>query len=101
MLEIYQELTNLMQKGGRAVLATVISSEGSAPRNAGAKMLMRSGTSYANSCVSALTAPILEYRDVEYQPPRKKVSVGIVNKYRTTIRSPLKAYRGFIFHKGM
>lgn len=41
MFEIYQELTNLMQKGGRAVLATVISSEGSAPRNAGAKMLIK------------------------------------------------------------
>ncbi len=41
MLDIYKELANLMQKGGRAVLATVISSEGSAPRNAGAKMLIK------------------------------------------------------------
>jgi xanthine dehydrogenase accessory factor len=41
VLEIYQELTNLMQKGGRAVIATVTSSEGSAPRNAGAKMLIK------------------------------------------------------------
>ncbi len=41
MLEIYQELTNLIQKGGRGVLATVITSEGSAPRNASAKMLIK------------------------------------------------------------
>lgn len=46
MLEIYQELVNLMSKGERAVLATVISSRGSAPRRAGAKMLIKSdGTS--------------------------------------------------------
>lgn len=46
MLEIYQELSNLMAKGGRAVLATVISSRGSAPRKAGAKMLIKEdGTS--------------------------------------------------------
>lgn len=41
MVEIYQELSNLMAKGGRAVLATVISSHGSAPRQAGAKMLIK------------------------------------------------------------
>ncbi len=40
MLEIYQELANLIPKGGKAVLATVISSQGSAPRKAGAKMLI-------------------------------------------------------------
>ena len=46
MLEIYQELARLLSKGEPAVLATVISSEGSAPREAGAKMLIRKdGTS--------------------------------------------------------
>ncbi len=46
MLEIYQELANIMQKGGRAVLATVINSQGSAPRNAGAKMLIKEDGSF-------------------------------------------------------
>jgi len=41
MLEIYQELVNLISKGERAVLATVIASKGSAPRKAGAKMLIK------------------------------------------------------------
>ena len=41
MLEIYQELINVTSKGERAVLATVISSHGSAPRKAGAKMLIK------------------------------------------------------------
>jgi len=41
MLEIYQELVRLISKGERAVLATVISSRGSAPRKAGAKMLIK------------------------------------------------------------
>ena len=45
MLEIYQELVNITSKGEQAVLATVISSRGSAPRKAGAKMLIkRDGT---------------------------------------------------------
>lgn len=45
MLEIYQELSHITSKGGQAVLATVISSRGSAPRKAGAKMLIkRDGT---------------------------------------------------------
>lgn len=45
MLEIYQELANITSKGEQAVLATVISSHGSAPRKAGAKMLIkRDGT---------------------------------------------------------
>ncbi|MBN1368532.1 MAG: XdhC family protein [Dehalococcoidales bacterium] len=46
MLEVYQELANIMQKGGRAVLATVINSTGSAPRNAGAKMLIKEDGSF-------------------------------------------------------
>ena len=46
MLEIYQELVNVISKGEWAVLATVISGRGSAPRKAGAKMLIKNdGTS--------------------------------------------------------
>ena len=41
MLEIYQELVNVTSKGERAVLATVVCSRGSAPRKAGAKMLIK------------------------------------------------------------
>jgi xanthine dehydrogenase accessory factor len=41
MLEIYQELVNVISKRERAVLATVVSSRGSAPRKAGAKMLIK------------------------------------------------------------
>jgi xanthine dehydrogenase accessory factor len=45
MLDIYQELANIAVKGERAVLATVISSQGSAPRKTGTKMLIkRDGT---------------------------------------------------------
>jgi xanthine dehydrogenase accessory factor len=46
MLEIYQELVNVLSKGERAVLATVVASHGSTPRKAGAKMLIKEdGTS--------------------------------------------------------
>lgn len=41
MLEIYQELVNIISKGERAVLATIISSRGATPRKAGAKMLIK------------------------------------------------------------
>jgi xanthine dehydrogenase accessory factor len=41
MLEIYRELVNITANGGRAILATVVSSKGSAPRNAGAKMIIK------------------------------------------------------------
>lgn len=41
MLEVYQELVNVAAKGERAVLATIISSQGSTPRKAGAKMLFK------------------------------------------------------------
>ncbi|MFC1938277.1 XdhC family protein [Chloroflexota bacterium] len=41
MLEIYQALVNITSRGEQAVLATVISSHGSAPRSAGAKMLIK------------------------------------------------------------
>lgn len=46
MLEIYQELVNLVSRGEGAALATIISSRGSAPRKAGAKMLIRSDESF-------------------------------------------------------
>ncbi len=41
MQEIYQELVNVISSGEQAVLATVVSSRGSAPRKAGAKMLIK------------------------------------------------------------
>ncbi len=41
MLEIYQELINVIPKGERAVLATIIASHGSTPRKVGAKMLIK------------------------------------------------------------
>jgi len=46
MLDIYQELINLIAKGEGAVLATVITSEGSAPRKAGTKMLIKEDGSF-------------------------------------------------------
>ncbi len=46
MLEIYLELTDLIKKGGRGVIATVVTSEGSAPRNAGAKMIIKEDGSF-------------------------------------------------------
>ena len=49
MLDIYQEIARLIAEGGRAVLATVISSRGSAPRKAGAKMLIKSDGSFIGS----------------------------------------------------
>lgn len=41
MLEVYRQLLNVASRGERAVLATVISSRGSAPRTSGAKMLIK------------------------------------------------------------
>ncbi len=46
MLEIYEQVVDLIAKGERAALATVVASHGSAPRKAGAKMLIKEdGTS--------------------------------------------------------
>jgi len=41
MLEIHKEIVNFLLKGERAVLATIISSRGSVPRRAGARMLVK------------------------------------------------------------
>jgi len=41
MLEIYQTLVDMLSKGEGGVLATIISSKGSAPRKPGAKMLIK------------------------------------------------------------
>jgi xanthine dehydrogenase accessory factor len=41
MLEIYRELANIAASGERAVLATVISCQGSVPRKAGTKMIIK------------------------------------------------------------
>ncbi|MGA3083298.1 MAG: XdhC/CoxI family protein [Thermodesulfobacteriota bacterium] len=42
MMEMYQEIVNLISRGERAVLATVVSSGGSVPRRTDAKMLIKS-----------------------------------------------------------
>ena len=49
MIEIYQELANVAKKGERAVLATVISAQGSAPRKAGTKMLVKKDGTYVGT----------------------------------------------------
>jgi len=49
MLEVYQELVKVTSKGERAVLATVITSQGSAPRKAGAKMLIKEDGTFTGS----------------------------------------------------
>ena len=41
MPDIYQEIVNLQRRGEKAVLATVINSDGSSPRKPGAKMLVK------------------------------------------------------------
>ena len=46
MLEIYREMVNLISKGEGGVLATIISSKGSAPRKTGAKMLIKTDGSF-------------------------------------------------------
>ncbi len=46
MLEIHREIVNLISAGKPAALATLISSRGSAPRKAGAKMLIRRDESF-------------------------------------------------------
>lgn len=49
MLEIYQELVNVISKGERAVLATIVSSQGSTPRKPGAKMLIKEDGSFVGT----------------------------------------------------
>ena len=49
MLEIYQELIKITTRGERAVLATIISSQGSTPRKAGAKMLFKEDGSFVGT----------------------------------------------------
>jgi len=49
MLEIYRELVNVTSRGERVILATVISSRGSAPRRAGAKMLIKEDGTFIGS----------------------------------------------------
>ncbi len=41
MLDIYKEITRVVENGESAVLATIVHSSGSAPRKAGAKMLIK------------------------------------------------------------
>lgn len=66
MLQIYQELVNLMSRGEPAVLATVISSRGSAPRKASAKMLIKKDETFIGSVGGG---------GVEHQVSRKAIEV--------------------------
>jgi len=49
MLEIYQELVDLISNGKRGVLVTIIASKGSAPRKAGAKMLVKEDGTFSGT----------------------------------------------------
>lgn len=42
MIKIYEEIINIQRSGGKGVLAIIISTRGSTPRNVGAKMLIKS-----------------------------------------------------------
>jgi xanthine dehydrogenase accessory factor len=44
-MEIYQELHNLLDQGERVVLATIVRTRGSTPREVGAQMLIQSNGS--------------------------------------------------------
>jgi len=66
MLEIYQELVNITSKGKQAVLATVVSSRGSAPRKAGAKMLIKNDGTFIGTVGGG---------GVEYQLRQKAIEV--------------------------
>ncbi|MHB8278295.1 MAG: XdhC family protein [Candidatus Humimicrobiaceae bacterium] len=46
MLEVYQEIINVISRGERAALATIIIANGSVPREVGAKMLIREDGSF-------------------------------------------------------
>lgn len=41
LLNIYKEIVNVLESGEKAVLATIVATEGSTPRKAGAKMLIK------------------------------------------------------------
>jgi len=49
MLDIYQEIAKITAEGGEAALATVVSAQGSTPREVGAKMLVRADGSIIGS----------------------------------------------------
>ena len=49
MNEVYDEIEQALQQGGRLVLATVASSRGSTPRKPGAKMAVRPDGSFCGT----------------------------------------------------
>jgi xanthine dehydrogenase accessory factor len=49
MTEMYQEIADLLSRGEKAVLATVVNSDGSSPRKPGAKMLVHKDGSIAGT----------------------------------------------------
>ena len=88
-LEIYKEVTELIAKGELAALATVVVSRGSAPRRAGAKMLVRAdgsilGTVGGGSIEAKAMEMALEVikqgqpRQVHFSLAEKKSELGMI-----------------------
>ncbi len=65
MLEIYQEIINLISKGESAVLATVVSKQGSAPRGTGAKMLVKRDGTVSGSVGGGKIEHLIRNKSVE------------------------------------
>jgi xanthine dehydrogenase accessory factor len=65
LLEIHQEIINVISKRERAVLATIISSDGSTPRKAGAKMLIKEDGSFVGTVGGGGTEQKIRQKVVE------------------------------------
>ena len=64
MADIYEEIMRLRARGEGAVLATVISTQGSVPREQGAKLLSRQdGSSVGSAGGSVLEAILFQLRE--------------------------------------
>lgn len=58
--DIYREIVDILDQGGNAALATIISKEGSSPREVGSKLLLREDNSFTGSVGGgALEAAVL------------------------------------------
>jgi xanthine dehydrogenase accessory factor len=77
MLEIYQELTEIMKRGESAVLATIISSAGSAPRKSGAKMLIKSDGTFVGTVGGGAGEELVRTKAVEVLKTRQSQIVHL------------------------
>lgn len=77
MLEIYQELTEIMKSGESAVLATVITSAGSAPRKSGAKMLIKSDGTFVGTVGGGAGEELVRKKAVEVLKTRQSQIVHL------------------------